>query len=176
MLTSRFCIPESFIPSSTAQWGPSHRNSSKQFLLITHSLLKHIVFLLLGSGSRAGSVYPAQPFPDCHPQPKKASIPQDGWELGRNDDTQKHPGRHPRAGSHLKEGWEGSDILKLRRHPPSLGISSAHCFLHLEFSSLQGSTAEPTHIPLRSPVHPCLQEPIRNLIHPKKAVWSWSQI
>lgn len=110
MLTSWFCIPESFIPSSTAQWGPAHRNSSKQFLLITHSLLKHIVFILLGSGSRAGSVYPAQPFPDCHPQPRKASSPQDGWELGRDTHTQKHPGCHRRAGSHFKEGWEGWDI------------------------------------------------------------------
>lgn len=97
MLTSWFCIPESFIPSSTAQWGPSHRNSSEQFLLITHSLLKHIVFILLGSRSGAGSVYPAQPFPDCHPQPRKASSPQDGWELGRDARTQKAPWGSPKS-------------------------------------------------------------------------------
>lgn len=105
MLTSRFCIPASFIPSSIAQSGPSHRNSSKQLLLITHSLLKHIVFILLGNRSRAGSVYPVQSSPDCRPQPRKASSPLDGWEPGRDAYTQGHHRGHRRAGSHPKEGW-----------------------------------------------------------------------
>lgn len=71
---------------------------------------------------------------------------------------------------------EGVQIsLKLRPHAP-LDISSAHWFLYLEFSSLQMSTAVLTHIPLRSHVYSCLQEPIVRMIHPKKAIWSWSQI
>lgn len=105
MLTSRFCIPASFIPSSIAQSGPSHRNSSKQLLLITHSLLKHIVFILLGNGSRAGSVYPAQSSPDCQPQRRKASSPLDGWEPRRDAYTQRHHRGHRRASSHPKERW-----------------------------------------------------------------------
>lgn len=64
MLTSRLCIPASFILSSAAREGSSHHNSPKQLLLITHSLLKHIVFTLPGNGSRAGPVYPEQPSPD----------------------------------------------------------------------------------------------------------------
>lgn len=176
MLTPWFCIPESFIPSSTAQWGPSHRNSSKQFLLITHSLLKYIVFIPLGSGSRAGSVYPAQPFPDCHPQPRKASSPQDGWELGRDAHTQKVPRRSQKSWFSpqrrmrgFRYSWSWDHMLPWLYFLPT--VSSTW-----NSPPLQASTAVLTHSPLRSHVNPCFHEPIVNLIHPKKAVWPWSQI
>lgn len=90
-----------------------HHNSPKQLLLITHSLLKHIIFISLGNGRRAGSVSPEWLSPDfvsLSPEELQSSrkaerskeTPQHRWELR----TQKRC--IPSKGIHIRERGRGS--------------------------------------------------------------------